>query len=72
MMSSDGITVLRSDGAVLGFNVFVAHPDSLDRHPGAIGGARRRTYETLAGMVGDGLVAAFYRSQDGHTACHHE
>lgn len=70
MMASDGVTVLRSDGAIVGFNVFVAHtPTREDRRDAMLGGARRRTFEALVGMVGRGLVATFYRSQDGRAEC---
>src|SRR5690606_31176005 len=66
MLRADGITVLREDGAVLAFNAFVAHRPSASSY----GGARWRTYETLAAEVGgaDGLIAAFYNSQDGGSA----
>lgn len=66
MLRADGITVLREDGAVLAFHAFVAHRPSASSY----GGARWRTYETLAAEVGgtDGLVAAFYNSQDGGSA----
>lgn len=70
MMASDGVTVLRTDGAVVGFNVFVEHAPAPEGGRAPVpGGARRRTFETLAGMLGRGLDAAFYRSQDGHTEC---
>lgn len=62
MLRADGITVLRSDGSVLAYNAFVAHRPATT----SMGGARRRTYETLAADVESGdLVAAFYHSQDG-------
>jgi hypothetical protein len=67
MIGSDGITLLGSDGSLLGFNQFLHH----ESHPGhrPIGGARRRTYEALVSQVGSGLLAAFYRSQDGAVEC---
>ena len=62
MLRADGITVLRDDGAVLACEAFIAHGGLAP----LAGGARRRTYETLAVDVASGrLVAAFYRSQDG-------
>lgn len=62
MLRADGITVLRGDGAVLACEAFIAH----GAHASRAGGARRRTYETLAADVASGtLLAAFYRSQDG-------
>jgi hypothetical protein len=66
MLRTDGITVLRSDGAIVAYNVFVRHgplPAALLGQP--VGGARRRTFETLRSHVGAELSAAFYRSQDG-------
>jgi hypothetical protein len=68
MMGVDGITLLRTDGAIVGYQVFVQHAGAARQSP-LIGGARRRTYEWLAEAVGTGLVAAFYRSQDGHMEC---
>jgi hypothetical protein len=68
MMGVDGITLLRSDGAILGYHVFIRHPPSVSPAAPA-GGARLRTYELLASEVGHALVAAFYRSQDGHVEC---
>ncbi|KFA93162.1 hypothetical protein [Archangium violaceum] len=69
MMATDGITVLRSDGFILGYNVFIRHPESLIREPARVGGARRRTYEVLCAWVGRELTTAFFRSQDGAIAC---
>ncbi|QRO01340.1 hypothetical protein JRI60_21095 [Archangium violaceum] len=69
MMATDGITVLRSDGCILGYNVFIRHPETLIREPARVGGARRRTYEVLCAWVGRELTTAFFRSQDGAIAC---
>ena len=69
MMATDGITLLRSDGVLLGYNVFIRHPETLVREPTRVGGARRRTYEVLCGWVGRELTTAFFRSQDGAIAC---
>ncbi|MBN9682035.1 MULTISPECIES: hypothetical protein [unclassified Corallococcus] len=69
MMATDGITVLRADGCILGYNVFVRHPETLARQPGFFGGARRRTFEVLCAALGNELAAAFIRSQDGDVAC---
>lgn len=62
MLSCDGITLFRSDGALLGYNAFI-QLNTLHR-PG-LGGARRRAYDSLAGYVGQGISLAVYRSQDG-------
>ncbi|MFY1827516.1 hypothetical protein ACN47A_16465 [Myxococcus fulvus] len=69
MMATDGITVLRADGCIVGYNIFVRHPESLAHEPSVVGGARRRTYEVLGAAVGTELTAAFIRSQDGDVAC---
>lgn len=70
MMATDGITVLRADGCIVAYNVFLRHPATLVRGPGVVGGARRRTYEVLCTSVGADLLAAFIRSQDGAIALH--
>jgi hypothetical protein len=67
MIGSDGITVLGSDGSILGFHQFLHHGAHQGQSP--IGGARRRTYEALSAHVGHGLISAFYRSQDGAVEC---
>ncbi|MBU8898013.1 hypothetical protein KRR26_20565 [Corallococcus sp. M34] len=69
MLATDGITVLRADGCILGYNVFVRHPETLARQPAFVGGARRRTFEVLGAALGSELAAAFIRSQDGDVAC---
>jgi hypothetical protein len=69
MMATDGITVLRSDGCIMGYNAFIRHPETLSRESARGGGARRRTYEVLCGWVGRELTTAFFRSQDGAIAC---
>ncbi len=69
MMGVDGITLVRTDGAIIGYNVFIAHPHEASARRSLLGGARRRTYERLAALVGHELAAAFYRSQDGHMEC---
>ncbi len=68
MLSADGITVLRSDGCLVGYNVFVEQPPL---HEGdiPIGGARRRSFNVLCQHLGHELTAAFYRSQDGVALC---
>ena len=62
MLSCDGITLFRSDGALIGYNAFV-QPTTLSR-PG-IGGARRRAFSTLSDHIGKGISLAVIRSQDG-------
>ncbi|AKV03352.1 hypothetical protein AKJ09_10015 [Labilithrix luteola] len=67
MLLSDGISVLRGDGSLVAYNAFIAHRPTAGGRGGQ-GGARRRTYETLASEVGTTLLAAFYHSQDGGSA----
>jgi hypothetical protein len=69
MMGSDGITLLGSDGSVLGYNVFMQQSEYPQMPVATEGGARRRTYNSLCQHVGKTLVAAFYRSQDGNSNC---
>jgi hypothetical protein len=71
MLASDGITVLRSDGRIAGYNAFVHHlpGPTLGNSNHQIGGARQRTFAALSTRVGETLVAAFYYSQDGHADC---
>lgn len=68
MLGFDGITLMRTDGAILAYNVFVPHTP-LDEVTQRTGGARHRSYELLAHAVGHDLTAAFYRSQDGNIQC---
>jgi hypothetical protein len=69
MISADGITLLASDGSIVGYNVFL-HPGPTARDDeSALGGARQRTFRALSSEVGRTLVAAFVRSQDGYAEC---
>src|SRR5207342_748301 len=45
MMRVDGITVLRTDGSVAGYHVFI--PPEPDAPDGLLGGARHRTFRAL-------------------------
>ncbi len=70
MLGVDGITVLATDGAVVGYNAFInfgAEPSGNEL--ATLGGARHRTFEVLTSMVGEALVGAFMRSQDGRAEC---
>ena len=67
MLGVDGIVVLGSDATVIGYNAFLHFGDGMPSV--ASGGARRRTYEALASMVGRSLLGAFVRSQDGDASC---
>ena len=71
MLAADGITVFRSDGAVVGYNAFLHRlPDGAPAQASTtLGGARQRAFEQLSALVGHELVAAFCRSQDGTAFC---
>lgn len=68
MLGVDGIVVLTSDACVVGYNAFL-HFGETEVPKVKSGGARRRTYEALSTMVGQSLLAAFVRSQDGAASC---
>jgi hypothetical protein len=67
MLATDGITVLRTDGAILAYNAFVRlQQDEAGPARAAVGGARKRAHFVLRRLVDEGsLVAAFFRSADG-------
>ena len=61
----DGITLLDTEGGILGYNCFIK--TSHVRPQDAItGGARRRAFEHMQKNVGGLLSGALYKSQDGH------
>lgn len=78
MLQSDGIIVFDDRGAVTAYRVFfrearIAAPKgaqsakSRKKAPAPVGGARRRAFEGLKGLVGQELQGALFRSQDGVT-----
>lgn len=69
MLGSDGITVLRSDGAIIGYNFFVNRDENTSMPASQlIGGARRRAFATLASSVrAEEVLCAFIRSSNGST-----
>lgn len=74
MITSDGLTILGTDGSIRAFRVFV-HRTGKSRgsqQGGASGGARSRAFDILRGYILRGYVgkilrAALFRSQDGRT-----
>lgn len=66
MLLSDGITLFGSDGTVRAYNIFVKHPRAKESGGKPVGGARTRSFNIIAGLVGTQLSAAFMHSQDGH------
>lgn len=72
MVQSDGITILSSNGKILGFRVFVKPSDTERTELDALnieGGARSRAFELLKLRVNEDVICAFFRSQDGRTMC---
>ncbi len=69
MINSDGVVLLGSNGTVLGYRAFLSPTEEERKHPEVEGGGRRRTYELMKGRLNGELRAAFFRSQDGATAC---
>ncbi len=69
MIMSDGVTILGTDGSIMGFRVFVqaVAEKKIDLKERAAGGARSRAFEVLRGYLGAPLKAALFRSQDGRT-----
>ncbi len=68
MLQSDGITVFRSDGSILGYRAFLRHSKKNQLQQEHHGGARMRTYGDLKELVDKGEIkGAFIRSQDGYT-----
>lgn len=65
MMQSDGITVFKNNGSVVAYNVFVKHPEKVQKNPTS-GGARSRTFQTLTDLIGSGLESVYLQSQDGN------
>ena len=61
-VNSDGITVISSTGKILGYRAFVKSDEPTTPSEG---GARTRAFAALSELVGNGLDAAFFRSQDG-------
>ena len=63
-IASDGITIFNSAGHILGYRAFIhSNTDVVSNS----GGARTRAFNAMQELVGNDLVAAFFRSQDGRT-----
>lgn len=69
MINSDGLVVLDTCGRLSAYSVFLKPNDKEKVNLPERGGGRRRTYELMLMRLGAGLRAAFFRSQDGETAC---
>jgi len=66
MLSTDGVTLLRADGSVPAYNIFVRNVKEKGKEATAFGGARRRAFKALCSWLGSDLQSAFFLSQDGH------
>jgi len=66
MIGYDGITILSSDGKLLGYNFFVTSDEGVEGLPS--GGARTRAYQKLCTM--DALGCVLFRSEDGAMRIH--
>ncbi|MGO9572470.1 MAG: hypothetical protein ACLP5H_33555 [Desulfomonilaceae bacterium] len=69
MLMTDGITLFRSDGSIIAYNIFIKGLGQLESLVYVMGGSRRRTFERMAAMVPNELKAAFIRSHDGQMEC---
>lgn len=66
MASMDGITVLDSCGAIVGYNCFIKDSTLDPKEVGTpMGGARRRAFDVLRSYLGKQLSGVIYKSQDG-------
>jgi hypothetical protein len=70
-LRSDGIVIFDTKGCVMAYRVFFREAnDAPASAPNVVGGARRRAFEGVKGLVGSNLVSALFRSQDGLTLHH--
>lgn len=60
ILNTDGITVFDTRGKLIGYNCFVKNK----QEGNIIGGARKRTFETLCKRLRRGIVSVFMQSQD--------
>jgi hypothetical protein len=67
----DGIVVFDSASRVIAYRAFYRPTgESADNSRGVIGGARRRAFEGIKSLVGNGIASVLFRSQDGLTLHH--
>jgi hypothetical protein len=66
----DGMIVFDTLGRVTAYRVFYRPMEKERPATGIVGGARRRAFEGVKSLVGNRLVSALFRSQDGLTLYH--
>jgi hypothetical protein len=66
MTRMDGITVVDTSGAIVGYNCFIRNSElEMNRENLILGGARRRAFEVLRSHLGEHLSGVIHKSQDG-------
>jgi hypothetical protein len=63
----DGMIVFDTEGRVTTYRLFYRPRGNSPAPAGVVGGARRRAFEGVKSLVGQHLVSALFRSQDGLT-----
>jgi hypothetical protein len=67
MMMSDGITIFSNDGSIIGFNIFIKHPENDEELKKVEGGARSRTFYVMKSKLSKKMMSVYIQSQDGKT-----
>lgn len=69
LVSSDGMVAFDTAGNVFAYRLFYRPPQDAEPAPDAppVGGARRRAFEGIKTLIGGGIEATLFRSQDGLT-----
>jgi hypothetical protein len=66
MTRMDGITIIDTCGAIVGYNCFVNRKTFNGKGASGIsGGARRRAFDALCEYLGPNLTSVIYKSHDG-------
>jgi hypothetical protein len=65
MLEMDGVTLFDTRGRILAYHSFVHDPDPHGFAEGFAGGARSRAFSGMKRVIGHGLYAVLYKSQDG-------
>ena len=62
MIQCDGIVLFKSDGSIVGYNLFISKTSNIAPPEG---GARLRAYEQICGLIPNHVKAALFKSHDG-------